>query len=84
MSRVALVTGGSGALGTAITRRFLAEGAVVCVPWIVDAERDRLHAAVDAADRARLMLERCNVGEDAAMGSLVARTLERHGRIDAW
>jgi len=82
MPRVALVTGGSGALGSAITRRFLAEGAVVCVPWIVEAERQRLEASVDAAARPRLMVERCDVGDDAAMGALVARVRERHGRID--
>jgi NAD(P)-dependent dehydrogenase (short-subunit alcohol dehydrogenase family) len=82
MPRVALVTGGSGALGQAITHRFLADGAVVCVPWIVERERERLEASVDAAARARLMLERCDVGDDAAMAELVARTLKRHGRVD--
>jgi NAD(P)-dependent dehydrogenase (short-subunit alcohol dehydrogenase family) len=82
MPRVALVTGGSGALGTAITRRFLADGAVVCVPWIIEHERDRLQASVDAAMRPRLTLEQCNVGDDAAMMELATRTLERHGRID--
>jgi NAD(P)-dependent dehydrogenase (short-subunit alcohol dehydrogenase family) len=76
------VTGGSGALGTAVTRRFLAEGAVVCVPWIVEAERQRLEASVDAAARARLLLERCDAGDDAAMAALAARTRERHGAID--
>ncbi len=82
MPRVALVTGGSGALGQAITHRFLADGAVVCVPWIVERERERLEASVDAATRARLMLERCDVGDDAAMAELAARTLKRHGRVD--
>ena len=82
MARVALVTGGSGALGQAITRRFLADGGVVCVPWIVESERDRLDASVDAAARPRLMLERCDVGDDAAMTALAQRTRERHGRID--
>ena len=82
MPRVALVTGGSGALGQAITRRFLGDGAVVCVPWIVESERERLEASVDAAARSRLMLERCDVGDDDAMAKLAARTLERHGRID--
>ena len=82
MPRVALVTGGSGALGGAITRRFLAEGAAVCVPWIVEAERQRLEASVDAAARPRLMLERCDVGDDAAMAALAGRVRERHGRID--
>ncbi len=82
MPRVALVTGGSGALGQAITHRFLAEGAVVCVPWIVESERERLQTSVDAPARSRLMLERCDVGDDAAMAALAARTLQRHGRID--
>jgi NAD(P)-dependent dehydrogenase (short-subunit alcohol dehydrogenase family) len=82
MPRVALVTGGSGALGSAITRRFLADGAVVCVPWIVEAERERLRAAAGAAGE-RLLLERCDVADDAAMATLAARVLERRGRIDA-
>jgi NAD(P)-dependent dehydrogenase (short-subunit alcohol dehydrogenase family) len=82
VARVALVTGGSGALGTAITRRFLAGGATVCVPWIVEGERTRLEAAVDAAARSRLMLERCDVGDDAAMTALATRVREKHGRID--
>ncbi len=82
MPRVALVTGGSGALGQAITHRFLADGAVVCVPWIVERERERLEASVDAAARARLTLERCDVGDDAAMAAVVERVLRRHGRID--
>jgi NAD(P)-dependent dehydrogenase (short-subunit alcohol dehydrogenase family) len=82
MPRVALVTGGSGALGQAITHRFLADGAVVCVPWIVEHERERLQASVDAPARSRLILERCDVGSDTAMAALATRTLERHGRID--
>ena len=53
MPRVALVTGGSGALGQAITHRFLAEGAVVCVPWIVESERVRLQTLLDAPARPR-------------------------------
>jgi NAD(P)-dependent dehydrogenase (short-subunit alcohol dehydrogenase family) len=80
--RVALVTGGSGALGQAITHRFLADGAVVCVPWIVEPERQRLEASIPASARSRLMLERCDVGNDAAMAGLVERTRKHHGRID--
>jgi NAD(P)-dependent dehydrogenase (short-subunit alcohol dehydrogenase family) len=81
--RVVIVTGGSGALGGAITQRFLRDGDVVCVPWIVDKERERLEASVDAATRSRLVLERCDVGHRRvdvlvsavggfAMGDLVA------------
>jgi NAD(P)-dependent dehydrogenase (short-subunit alcohol dehydrogenase family) len=82
MPRVALVTGGSGALGQAITQRFLADGAAVWVPWIVEPERERLAAAVAAPARARLTLERCDVGDDAAMTALAERLLKAHGRID--
>jgi NAD(P)-dependent dehydrogenase (short-subunit alcohol dehydrogenase family) len=82
MPRVALVTGGSGALGQAIVHRFLADGAAVCVPWIVDAERARLDASLDATTRARVMLERCDVTDDAAMTRLAAAVVERHRRID--
>jgi NAD(P)-dependent dehydrogenase (short-subunit alcohol dehydrogenase family) len=80
--RVVIVTGGSGALGQAITRRFLRDGDVVSVPWIVDRERERLEASTDAATRARLHLEHCDVGDDAAMERLVAGVVQRHGRVD--
>jgi len=82
LARVVLVTGGSGALGQAITRRFLAEGAMVCVPWIVEAERGRLAASVDAIARPRLVLERCDITDDTAMAGLTQSLLARHRHID--
>jgi NAD(P)-dependent dehydrogenase (short-subunit alcohol dehydrogenase family) len=82
MPRVVIVTGGSGALGQAVTQRFLAEGAVVCVPWIVEQERERLDASVPRDARARLLLERCDVLDDAAVGRLVAGLVDRHRRLD--
>ena len=80
--RVVIVTGGSGALGQAVTLRFLADGDVVCVPWIVDAERARLEGAVDAVTRKRLVLARCDVADDAAMAGLVRDVVKTHGRVD--
>ena len=82
MERVVLVTGGTGALGTAITRRFLGEGAIVCVPWIVEHERERLEASVQGPARPRLVLERCDVADDAAMARLAESLTARHRRID--
>jgi NAD(P)-dependent dehydrogenase (short-subunit alcohol dehydrogenase family) len=82
MAPVALVTGGTGALGQAIVHRFLADGAAVCVPWIVEAERQRLEASVDASARGRLLLERCDVGDDGAMTRLAGAVVERHRRLD--
>jgi len=40
--RTAIVTGGSGGLGTAVTRRFLADGWQVVVPWVAEEELTRL------------------------------------------
>jgi NAD(P)-dependent dehydrogenase (short-subunit alcohol dehydrogenase family) len=82
MARVVVITGGSGALGQAIAHRFLGEGATVCVPWIVDAERDRLAAAVPAEARARLLLERCNILDEDAVARLTGGLAERYGRLD--
>ncbi|WP_307849447.1 SDR family NAD(P)-dependent oxidoreductase [Qaidamihabitans albus] len=42
MSGTALVTGGTGGLGAAVTRTLLDEGWRVVVPWIDEAERERL------------------------------------------
>jgi NAD(P)-dependent dehydrogenase (short-subunit alcohol dehydrogenase family) len=82
VARVVIVTGGSGALGQAVTRRFLAEGAYVCVPWIVEHERERLEASVPREAQARLQLERCDVLDDAAVERLVTELVERHRRLD--
>lgn len=82
MPRVALVTGGSGALGQAIVHRFLRDGDTVCVPYIVEAERARLEASLDGGARPRVMLEHCDVTDEAAMARLAHAVVERHRGID--
>jgi len=82
MPRVALVTGGSGALGQAIVHRFLHEGDIVCVPWIVEAERARLEGSLEATTRGRVMLERCDVSDEAAMARLAATVVDKHHGLD--
>jgi NAD(P)-dependent dehydrogenase (short-subunit alcohol dehydrogenase family) len=42
MTRTALITGGTGGLGSAVTRAFLETGWRVVVPWIVEAELERV------------------------------------------
>jgi len=42
MIRTALVTGGTGGLGSAVTTKLLDDGWRVVVPWIVEAELERL------------------------------------------
>ncbi len=80
--RVAIVTGGTGALGQAVTLRFLAAGAHVAVPWIVEDEHARLQARVPTDGRARLVAERADVTDPAAMAAFTDRVLARHRRID--
>ena len=80
--RVALVTGGAGALGQAVTTRLLAGGAAVCVPVEFAADADRLRQAVPDAERGRLALDTVDVTDLEAMTSLAASVVARHGRID--
>lgn len=80
--RVAVVTGGTGALGQAICRRFLEAGATVCVPYAVPEEWDALPAHVPAEHRARLGGERVDVTDEAGFGGFVERVLARHRRLD--
>jgi NAD(P)-dependent dehydrogenase (short-subunit alcohol dehydrogenase family) len=80
--RVAVITGGTGALGQAVTLRFLADGAIVAVPYAVPAERDRLYQRVGAADRDRLVMEAVDVGDLAAMTAFAGSTAAARGKID--
>ena len=82
MARVAIVTGGSGALGSAITLRLLADGMGVAVPWVVEGERERLEAQT-AAVRERVLLEPCDVLDPAAFAGLVTRTEAKLGPVAA-
>lgn len=80
--RVAVVTGGTGALGQAVTVRLLADGAVVAVPYAVEAERARLHDRVAAADRSRLVLEPVDVIDLEAMTTFARSVSSARGKID--
>src|SRR5438046_8921629 len=44
MAGTALITGGTGGLGTAVVERFLADGWRVVVPWVAERELERLPA----------------------------------------
>jgi NAD(P)-dependent dehydrogenase (short-subunit alcohol dehydrogenase family) len=79
--RVAIVTGGTGALGQAIVRRLLADGAAVTIPYIVDDERERLLAALAERDRPRVTLERADVTDDRVMVAMVEAVVKRHGGV---
>lgn len=72
-SRRILVTGGTGALGTKVTRRFLEEGHAVAVSWVAEDEAERMRH--DLADLGNLSLVRA----DLARSEDVARMLQEVG-----
>ncbi len=81
--RVALVAGGAGALGQAVTLRLLADGATVWVPYIVEEERHRLLASVPPAAVARLHVTSADVTDPQRVATLVAEVRQAHGgRLD--
>ena len=76
--RVAIVTGGAGGIGLAVGRRLAAAGARVV---LVDLRRDAVSAAAESLGPGATGVQ-ADVGSVAEVEGLVARTLEREGRID--
>jgi NAD(P)-dependent dehydrogenase (short-subunit alcohol dehydrogenase family) len=75
--RVAVITGGSGGIGRAMARAFLAEGA----KGVVLADLDG--AAVEAAAREiGCDGEVCDVTDESQIQQVVAAAIEKHGQID--
>src|SRR5213594_5057424 len=80
--RVAVVTGGTGALGQAVTLRLLTDGAIVAVPYAVEDERKRLIERVAAADHQRLILKAADVIDVRAMAAFAEGVVAGRGKID--
>jgi len=79
--RVALVTGGSGGIGSATLRRFVREGAsVVCADIAVD--RGEALVKELCADGGRAVFTPCDVSELDEVRASVDRAVEEFGRID--
>ena len=79
--KVALVAGGTGALGSAVSRAFQREGAQVVVTYRKQEALDALKEAA-AAGGSRLEGPRIDVIDEAAVSGLVARIVARHGALD--
>ena len=80
--RIAIVTGGTGALGQSIVLRFLRAGATVAVPWFVAEEWAALQAAAGEV-RARLSGRKIDVADEAAVTAFVAEAGGARGRIES-
>jgi NAD(P)-dependent dehydrogenase (short-subunit alcohol dehydrogenase family) len=81
-SGFAVVTGGTGALGQAVTLRLMADGMSVAVPWVVEAEHDALVARVAPDDRRRLLLARCDVTDPTSMAEFVRTVIGRFNGVN--
>jgi NAD(P)-dependent dehydrogenase (short-subunit alcohol dehydrogenase family) len=76
--KVAIVTGGGGGIGSAVVRRFVAEGARVAV---ADVFADSAMAAAEPLGDAAVGIE-FDAGEPASVEALVQQTVARFGRLD--
>ncbi len=81
--KVAIVTGGASGIGRATVLRFLAEGAAVTAGDLNDANGEQLMRDVAAAGFAeRAQFVRVDVAEEDQVEALVARTVDKFGRLD--
>lgn len=80
---VAIVAGGTGALGQSVVLRFLQDGASVAVPWLVPEEWESLRERVDKGQIGRLYGARVDVVNDQdAIAAFVTDVLARHKGLD--
>lgn len=78
LQKIALVTGGASGIGAATVRRFVSEGAVVCI-----ADRDDVLGEALAAELGeQTEFVHLDVTDDAGWGRVMAHILGRHGRLD--
>ena len=79
--RVALVTGGTGNLGSAVTKRLLEAGTHV---FICEHSREKLDAfAGEVGTDAKLSTIVCDVTDEADVERLMSQIDDEHGRLDA-
>src|SRR5437867_525886 len=79
--RVAIVAGGTGALGQSVSVRLLSAGFTVAIPYAVPAELDALKQRLGAA-ASGLLCRPTDVTDEASFGAFARGVLDAHGRID--
>ncbi|MBI4790201.1 MAG: SDR family oxidoreductase [Chloroflexi bacterium] len=80
--KVAIITGGAGYIGTAITQAFCREGARVVIADFDASKFDDMSAKLSAAERARVSFIKTDACDDTQLRSMAAQVVAEHGRID--
>ena len=82
-NRVAIVTGGTGALGRAVVENFLIAGANVAAPYVVDAEVPILQRQLgDRFPASGVLVQKADVGDEAQVAQFVAEVAAKWGKVD--
>lgn len=76
--KVALISGGSSGLGAATVRRFVEEGAKVCIGDILETEG----AEVARSHGSSVIFQKLDVTSESSWTAAAARTVEAFGQID--
>jgi NAD(P)-dependent dehydrogenase (short-subunit alcohol dehydrogenase family) len=77
-----LIAGGTGALGRAVVRAFLDEGASILVTYRKQEELERLRQEA-GADAGRIDSRLLDVTNQAAVAEMISDTIAKHARLDA-
>jgi NAD(P)-dependent dehydrogenase (short-subunit alcohol dehydrogenase family) len=81
--RVAMITGGTGALGRAVAEHFAANGAKLAVPWIVEPEVPLLKQRLGGRfSESNVMLGKVDLGSEAEVAKFVDDAVKQFGRVD--
>jgi NAD(P)-dependent dehydrogenase (short-subunit alcohol dehydrogenase family) len=82
-NRVAMITGGTGALGRAVADHFIDAGARLAIPWVVEPEVPMLKQRLgNRFSDANVFLKRADVGDEAQVASFINDVTSKFGKLD--
>ncbi len=80
--QVIIITGGTGRLGTGVTKKLLSCGAKVIVTYTKDAELEKLKAEIAGDETERFTGRKVDVTDPAAVQDLINAVMQDHKKID--
>lgn len=80
--KMAIVTGGAGALGGAVVKTLLGAGAAVAVPYQFEGDLEKLRAGAGLPLSARLSGTLLDLTDEAAVGRYYGDVARQHGGVD--